>query len=110
MEDILLADGHCKTGEILSFYLVSKENYYVIRKKDSAYVNRENWILLISIRNSGDVLFFFLVGLVYSVIFTRERFWIWVPEFFCVKCNFLREGPYFHQIVKEILNCQMIKN
>ena len=59
MEDILLADGHCKTGEILSFYLVSKENYYVIRKKDSAYVNRENWILLFSFRNSGDVLFFF---------------------------------------------------
>ena len=61
MEDILLADGHCKSGEILSFYLVSKENYYVIRKKDSAYVNRENWILLVSIINSGDVCFFLLL-------------------------------------------------
>lgn len=59
MEGILLADGHCKTGEILSFYLVSKDNYYVVRKKDSACVNRENWVLLVSIRNSGDVWFFF---------------------------------------------------
>ena len=49
-------------------------------------MNGENWVLLV--RNSGDVFFFFLVGLVYSVIFTRERFW--VPEFFCVKCVFLR--------------------
>lgn len=69
MEDILLADGHCKSGEILSFYLVSKENYYVIRKKDSAYVNRENWILLVSIRNSGNVFFFFFWLVLFILLF-----------------------------------------
>jgi len=69
VEDILLADGHCKSGEILSFYLVSKENYYVIRKKDSAYVNRENWILLVSIRNSGNVFFFFFWLVLFILLF-----------------------------------------
>ena len=66
---MLLADGHCKTGEILSFYLVSKDNYYVVRKKDSAYVNRENWVLLVSIRNSGDVWFFLLLLVLFIPLF-----------------------------------------
>lgn len=66
---MLLADGHCKTGEILSFYLVSKDNYYVVRKKDSAYVNRENWVLLVSIRNSGDVCFFLLLLVLFIPLF-----------------------------------------
>lgn len=65
---MLLADGHCKTGEILSFYLVSKD-YYVVRKKDSAYVNRENWVLLVSIRNSGDVWFFLLLLVLFIPLF-----------------------------------------
>lgn len=66
---MLLADGHCKTGEILSFYLVSKDNYYVVRKKDSAYVNRENWVLLVSIRNSGDVCFLLLLLVLFIPLF-----------------------------------------
>ena len=50
-----------KLGEILSFYLFTKDNYYVTQKRDSTYVNGGNWVLLVSIRNCSYVFFFWLV-------------------------------------------------